>query len=324
MNTTQPDPPVPETEEDPRKDIRRWCFTLNNYTLEEENKLREAATSGIQRGIVRYIIAGKEGSEPDKTPHLQGYIEFHRGKTFKQLKEWLPRARFASAKGSKEQNVTYCSKETMTQVWLEAGKPARFSQGARNDLLPVVEAISHGDSMREMIMGGAITTFQGLRMAECLKKYFEPERSWRTLVHWVYGKSNSGKSYYCQAEAEALAGRNNGRVYRPINSCKFWEGYDGEEVVILEELRFEREFHAFFLRLMDRYPMRVETKGGSRQMLARVIYVNTLHRPQKTIILPPKEPIEQYLRRIDSLVYMENRVPTVFTGPAMLDAPDPL
>jgi len=87
------------------KRSRRWCFTLNNYTQKEFDTITQAFSA---KGF-GYII-GKENSSTD-TPHLQGYIEMRNAINFNTLKKILPRAHLEPTRGSKNDNIKYCSKE---------------------------------------------------------------------------------------------------------------------------------------------------------------------------------------------------------------------
>lgn len=82
---------------------KRWCFTLNNYTLEEMETLETLFRSNGN------FIFGKEVGEQG-TPHLQGYVEFD--KKVRPI-EFVGNKRISwrKSKGTKEQNITYCSKE---------------------------------------------------------------------------------------------------------------------------------------------------------------------------------------------------------------------
>lgn len=84
--------------------MRKCVFTLNNYTEEEYNKLLTFAKKQ------KCFIIGKEiGAEG--TPHLQGYMVLKNATPFKNLKSLSPRAHWELAKGTEQENRTYCSKE---------------------------------------------------------------------------------------------------------------------------------------------------------------------------------------------------------------------
>lgn len=85
--------------------IRKVCFTLNNYTQGEYDDITQ-----ITQAKCKYWIIAKEIGESG-TPHLQGYIEFKDAKTFSSIKAWNTRLHLEKAKGSRQQNFNYCSKD---------------------------------------------------------------------------------------------------------------------------------------------------------------------------------------------------------------------
>jgi len=48
-----------------------WCFTLNNPSEEEVQRLKDAVAA---RPFTKYIVANEKGAEG--TPHLQGWLRF--------------------------------------------------------------------------------------------------------------------------------------------------------------------------------------------------------------------------------------------------------
>lgn len=85
---------------------RKWCLTLNNYSDKEYNDLKEILTQKSN-----YTILGKEIGEEKKTKHIQGYIEFKNQIKLETLKKINDRIHWEKAKGNREQNFKYCSKE---------------------------------------------------------------------------------------------------------------------------------------------------------------------------------------------------------------------
>lgn len=76
----------------------RWVFTLH--------KPLKADWPPYWSGV-HYCVFQLEGPNP----HYQGYLEFSEPKTFWQVKSLNRRAYWAPAKGTRDQNVQYCTKE---------------------------------------------------------------------------------------------------------------------------------------------------------------------------------------------------------------------
>jgi len=88
---------------------KRWCFTLNNYTPKEMETLETLfRTYGEDDYLITYGF-GQEVGE-NGTRHLQGWIDCKRKirpkETFKN-----PRIHWEKTKGTRKQNIQYCSKE---------------------------------------------------------------------------------------------------------------------------------------------------------------------------------------------------------------------
>lgn len=272
---------------------RRWTFTHNNYGDDDIEMWNEIAQDITEHDIRRLII-GKEVGEKG-TKHLQGYIGFTKAMTFGMIKKRYPKEiHWEVARGDEEQNEGYCSKE---DLWIDKGQNEK--KGKRNDLLRVRNAVSEGKGIRDMVDGEVVTSFQGLRMAQQLIPYYEQRRSWKPEVIWIWGPSGAGKSRM----AFEMADGSDFYVKRG-NMGKWWDGYDGQEVVIMDDLRGSHHPIEFLLGILDRYEQRIECKGGSRQLRARKIIITSIFSPEESYKHEPNEPIEQLLRRIDRVVVL--------------------
>lgn len=83
----------------------RWVLTWNNYN---ENEFNEFATTATN--LAKGYIFGKEVGE-NGTPHIQGYIEFKKKIRLTALKKLNIKIHWEIAKGNREQNINYCSKD---------------------------------------------------------------------------------------------------------------------------------------------------------------------------------------------------------------------
>lgn len=265
---------------------KNWCFTLNNYTPEDEEILNGLSNNNR----VGYLVYGRELAPETGTPHLQGYVELSgrlRLRTLKRLFGGVGRAHFEAAKGSGDQNRAYCIKDGN---FVEHGSPTAAGQGRRSDISAVREIAKTTGSMRKVVEVAA--SYQSVRMAESYLKYHEAARGWKPEVHWFHGPTGTGKSRAAQALAPGAFWKSPG--------VRWFDGYDAHEDVVLDDLRPDWFSFSYLLQLLDRYPMYVETKGGGRQFLAKRIIITAPVAPDVMFCGSTKEDdINQLLRRID-------------------------
>jgi len=260
------------------KKFINYCYTLNNWTEQEYEELKLIDC--------KYQIIGKEIGEQG-TPHLQGYIHFKNARSFNAVRKMMKRWHIEPCLGNPNQNMRYCMKENN---YIELGQ--RPNQGKRSDIEFVKN--NYARPMKDLIM--EVNSYQAIKFAETLKKYCEPQRNFKTYVYWFFGPTGSGKS--------RLAEEMFPDAYWCMDTNKWWEGYDGHEVVIINDMRADFcKFHVL-LNILDRYPMRVETKGGSRQLLAKTIVITTNKHPND--LYNVNEDKEQLLRRIDNILFFGN------------------
>lgn len=136
------------------------------------------------------------------------------------------------------------------------------------------------------------------RGLEALSSRLSCTRNFKTEVFWFYGPTGTGKS-------KSAFDRDPTAYWKPATS-KWWNGYEGHEAVIIDDYR--RDFCTFaeLLRLLDRYPLTVETKGGTRQMLAKRIYITSPKCPATTWEGRTPEDIDQLLRRIEHIEHFSS------------------
>lgn len=91
-----------------------------------------------------------------------------------------------------------------------------------------------------------------------------------TFVFW--GLTGTGKT----RDAWALAGQD---AYAKDPNSKFWEGYRGQQHVIIDEFRGSINI-SHILRWLDRYPVHVEVKGSSRPLMATTFWITSNIHPR--------------------------------------------
>lgn len=266
--------------------FRNFCFTLNNYTEEEITHLGNGKWW-------KYLTYGKETGEGG-TPHLQGYCELHKRTRFNTIKQYLPRAHIEPRRGTQSQAILYCHKEDKQPF--EEGE--KCEQGQRTDLDGVRQNALEGG----MRLVTTIHNYQQICVAQKFLTYNEEPRDWKPEIWWIWGETGTGKSKFAREICQDLD------TYVKNTPTKWWDGYDGQEAVIIDDFRQEWFEFTYMLALLDRYEFKVEYKGGSRQFKPKLIVVTCCYSPDdcyNTI-----ENIDQLIRRLDHVNYLGN-VPLV-------------
>lgn len=104
---------------------KRWCFTLNNYSSDDERRIKDLADASD----VTYLVSGREVASTG-TPHLQGFVILDRRRRLSYVRALFPRGvHLECARGTSEQAASYCKKDGDFD---EFGTFST-SQGRRND-----------------------------------------------------------------------------------------------------------------------------------------------------------------------------------------------
>lgn len=264
--------------------FRNVCFTLNNYTPEDEARLANLEC--------QYIVYGHEVAPLTGTHHLQGYIELSKQTRMNTAKHLIgDTAHLEARRGTQEQAIEYCKKED--PAFYERGIPKL--QGHRTDL-DNARQIAIESGMREV---SAICNLTQIQTAEKFLTYNEEPRDWQPSVTWIYGPTGSGKSRLAREIVEEYT---NGDVYTKSDANKWWQGYDAHETVIIDDFRDSWWPITEMLRILDRYECRVESKGGYRQLRARHIIVTSIDPPDLCYRGARGEPVDQLIRRITGII----------------------
>lgn len=267
---------------------------INNYTDDDKARYQRLCEE------TEYSVASLEEGEDNGTPHIQGYVYFKNQRHFTSLKKKLPRAHLQVARGSGQENRNYILHEGPHKLkackfepFLETGDMPQ--QGKRTEFDTIREAVAAGQRIKDIIP--VCSSYQGLRTAELLFKFNEQERDWVPEVRWYYGGPGVGKS----RSAREWLGED---IYCTLDNLRWWDGYDAHEGVLIDDFRKTWCSFEFLLRLLDRYPLRVETKGGTRQFLAKKIAITTTMSPQE-IYEDTDENLGQLTRRISEIIFLD-------------------
>lgn len=285
---------------------KAWVFTLfeqNGDLASYKERFRTLADA--PDSFVSYGIIGQETCPTTGRCHLQGYVYCTSRIGFRsfQCKLGLPRScHVEKANGTPLQNKEYCSKEgDIIEIGDFDSCPVHNSRAGgskKSASQRVHELWKRTRRIRDAFNEPASQAFSynSIKLMEMYAKYDDPRKVSEdtVVVTAVYGPSGSGKSRYIESVT-------SGKAYRPI-SYKWWEGYDGDRAVVFDDIRGDFcKFHEL-LKVLDIYPFRVETKGGSRQLRASCIFISSPKSPISLWGERTSEELFQLERRIHNLV----------------------
>lgn len=261
---------------------RNYCMTINNWTENDEQSLLQDNHS--------YLVYGKEIGE-NGTPHLQIYIEYNNSKRFNTMKKRYPRAHIETRKGTSIEASNYCKKDGN---FIEKGEISQ--QGKRSDLNKLKEMIiSNEASVDDLCITDPYAyhefgrTLNKIEDIQLRKKF----RNWMTTCEWCYGETGTGKSHY------AFTNFNPDTHYVFPNDNGWWDGYKGQETVIINEFRGQIQYSEL-LDLIDKYPKTVKRRNREPcPFLAKHIIITSSMTPNEVYHnLAENDKLEQIYRRI--------------------------
>lgn len=275
------------------RSFRNIMMTINNYSEEEYGKV-------VDYKQARYVVVGKEIGEKCKTPHLQIYMELKNSTKGSTLKNAFPRANIQERRGTQEQAATYCKKGG---DFLELGEMKK--QGARTDLLELKDKIlAHQLTAEDIAVEDPKTYSQYGRTLHKLEEIAMRKRfrTWKTKGLWLYGPSGTGKSHHWKKDYNP----ETDYLYDKKNRG-WWDGYTGQERVIIDEFRGGDIDFATILQLMDDIPYTVP-----RKCIAPFPFL-----AKEVIITSPLHPREIFttLHVNDSMAQLERRCEIRYVGP---------
>lgn len=248
---------------------RGWCFTLNNYTKAEVTVLAECA--------VEYMVYGREVGNREGTQHLQGYLYLPKKKVKGGMKKILPRAHWEIAKGSPEQNRTYCTKDGIVT---ERGKMPDLS-GAAGGARGGEAEKKRWDDARTAAKTGKMDDVPAdiyVRYYRTLKEIgkdhmVKPDDATDVTGVWYWGDAGAGKSRKAREDYP--------NSYLKMAN-KWWDGYQQEDTVILDDIDTNHACLGHHLKIWaDRYSFLAETKGGAIAIRPKKFVVTSQFHPDK-------------------------------------------
>lgn len=240
---------------------RAFCFTINNYTPDNEEFCKNLEC--------QYIQYGREVAPTTGTPHLQGYVYFTNPRSFNSVRTLFAPHHIELCRGSADSNIIYTGKEGDI---FRKGDPPK-SQKAQGE--------TEKDRWKGMYQAAVegrfedIPTQEYIRFRSTFKRIHledrpDPDNLERAATYgiWIYGPTNCGKSHFA---------RTNYTPHHLKLINKWWDGYFNEPYVIIDEVEPQ---HGDFLKpyvktWADRWTFRGEVKGGTLLMRPKYIVITS-------------------------------------------------
>jgi len=238
---------------------KRWVFTINNP--------EEGVEETIKAWECVYQSVGRETAPETGTPHLQGYIYFDKNKRLAAVKKLHATAHWEAAKGNVQQNKDYTQKDG--NFW-EVGDAPEDQRGADEKerwkrARDVAESGGDFADIPDDIYLRYYRTLKEIRKDFMAKA---PDADGVTGV-WYWGPPGTGKSRKAREEFPDS--------YLKMQN-KWWDGYQGEESVILDD--FDSKELGHHLKIWaDRYAFIAETKGGAIQIRPKHFVITSNYSP---------------------------------------------
>jgi len=247
--------------------LRRFIFVLNNWTPEEYDYLTQSFAP-----TVKWIIIAKETGE-NGTPHLQGACVLGKQMAFSRLKTLtgFSRAHIEPMCGAPSDSLSYCTKEDLEPfIYGDLPEP-----GKRTDVADVVARVLSGATVRDIARdpATAATFVKFSRGIIALRSETINHRTEPPIVVWLSGPTGTGKTRTAFELGLELSGGPDG-VWMSSGGLRWFDQYEGQSVAIFDDFRAKHVSRFdYLLRLLDRYPVSVEYKGGWIKWVPKYIFI---------------------------------------------------
>lgn len=272
--------------------LRNFCFT----SFAEEAPVFDDTK-------MKYLTYGREVCPTTGKKHLQGYCELLSQMTVGAIQKKIfagEKLHLESRKGSAHDAASYCWKDGN---YMQFGDLS--TQGARNDLQSVIDGVNSGWGVIDVVNN---TPHQFIKFHKGIKELMfwkskARAQNWRDVnVMVLWGASGVGKT------RSAL--QHGGFKLRAGDS--WYDGYDGEDTLILDEFTHNCIEWSELLSLLDGHPLRMPIKGSHVYAMWTTVILTSNLDPKLWYkgVIGDMSPL---FRRIKSIVELTPQTATSFS-----------
>lgn len=235
---------------------RNYMFTIHVQVFEEW-------TPALHEKF-RYLVAQRELAPTTHQPHWQGYVELKQPARIRQVKAWLgsETAHLEARLGTQQQAIEYCKKE---ETRLDDSEPvelgAAATQGERTDIAGALAVLREGGGLAAVLEQAPdvfVRYHRGLTAAnDLLTEQTSQAIRDRLCVTVLVGPPGCGKTRAVYEEN----GLSDVYTLTQTSGTVWWNGYTGQQHLLLDDYYGWIPWGEL-LKVLDIYPLRVQTKGG--------------------------------------------------------------
>ena len=296
--------------------VVRYMVTINNPTPDDYERMTAMLS------IARYAVAANEVGEECGTPHIQAYIALHQNKKQRQSgwKKLLPRARLDFPNGTELQCAQYCKKGQQPKSEWKAFGIHGPNYGLNLDLVFEHGVIDHRGLDGKMVTLATAIVAGTIDLKQIKKEYPESFvlyhrgyqllqdeqnkslfRTWQTTSEWVHGFTGTGKSHRWKSIWDPKT------MFRMKSNDRGWsDGYDGQPIIIIDELRKGHIAYSDLLQMLDSGPYDLPNRGKAPvPFLARHVFITSCYHPRDLYNdLDGDDSIDQLIDRLGVITHM--------------------
>ena len=255
---------------------KHWVFTWNNPTVSAAELVLTFPTWGLTYAVFQDEL-GEEG-----TPHFQGYAEFDRRARMTSLKKlshgatmhWEPRY------GTRDQARQYAMKDdTRVEGPWEFGEWQLNAQGKRSDLLDAIELLSESASLVAVAEDYPSTYIRYHRGFQALLNVTPRTRSDAPTITLLCGPPNCGKTRHVRD----LEPFEQLWASPPGDTMRWFDHYQNQEAALFDDFdgKLSKVPLTAVLQILDRYAIRVATKGSHTWWTPLRVYITSNFHPRQ-------------------------------------------
>ena len=257
---------------------RRFTLTIFSPVEGKKPKIPD------QPDFVEFFIGQREICPTTGKRHYQCYFEIQDKRTLGPvIKDWERHLGHHSfhiemANATQRENIAYCTKdETFDKHRFRYGE--KIEQGQRTDLWKIHENVNNGwtdydfyqKNPEQLYYHKFINVLRQARNEEYKKKLRDIE------VIYIHGPPGTGKSSFVWEE---ISDKEFYQPPPPKNGTFWFDGYTGQDILWLEDINPVEFDRSLMLRILDRYPLTVEYKGGTCQACWTKVYITSNTSPE--------------------------------------------